>query len=841
MTFKVMPEVQLKVDSAYPGDQGGGKARLDPETMLLLKISPGDLVVIEGKRRTVAKVWRSLVEDWNQRKMRIDNFTRINAGVSIGDTIKISTLKEEIEAKRVVLAPPEDLPKNIPIANNPHVLNNLVDFPVVKNDSIPITIGLPFIQPQIVAYKVVDIEPEQAVIITKNTIIEFSEKAAAGFEGLKRISYEDIGGLKDELQRLRETIELPMRHPELFQKLGIEPPKGVLLYGPPGTGKTLIAKAVASESGAHFISIAGPEVISKYYGESEQRLREVFEEARANAPSIIFIDELDSITPRREEVTGEVERRVVAQLLTMMDGLEERGQVVVIGATNRVDAVDPALRRPGRFDREIEIGVPDARDRLEILQIHTRGMPLENVNLDKLAATTHGFVGADLSGLAKEAAMKALRRYLPDIDMDKEVPREFLEKMRVTSSDFSEALKEVGPSAMREIFIEATHTRWSDVGGLDEAKQEIIETIEWPLKKPKKFTDMGIKPPKGIVLYGPPGTGKTLLARAVANESEANFISIRGPELLSKWVGESEKAVRETFRKARQVAPAIIFFDELDALTPARTAGEGGLQNVERSIVNQLLTELDGLVELEGIVVIGATNRPDIIDSALMRPGRFDRLVYVGPPSADGRVNIFAIHTKYNILEEKLARLLCSLKDRKITLDKKVNSVELFDLLKPYTNAQVRSICSAAADVASKEQDNGNLTLKHFKEALKNAKTDPELLNKEKSDGSPGDNQPFYEGVMPLSVDVDFHELADLTENYVGSDIESICREAAMLALRENLDAKIVEMRHFRDALKKVKPTMNDMVKSYYKNIKENFKGGTPKEIQKVFATDQYV
>jgi transitional endoplasmic reticulum ATPase len=532
-----------------------------------------------------------------------------------------------------------------------------------------------------------------------------------------------------------------MKHPELFQQLGIEPPKGVLLHGPPGTGKTLLAKAVANECGAEFFSIAGPEIMSKYYGESEQRLREIFENARDSAPSIIFIDELDSIAPRREEVTGEVERRVVAQLLTMMDGLEERGQVVVIGATNRVDAVDPALRRGGRFDREIEIGVPDTRDRLEILQIHTRGMPLEGVDLDRLSAITHGFVGADLSGLAKEAAMKALRRYLPDIDLDKEVPREFLDKMRVTGSDFSEALKEVGPSAMREIFVEPTHTKWSDVGGLEDAKQEIVETIEWPLKNPKKFVDMGIKPPKGIVLYGPPGTGKTLLAKAVANESEANFISIRGPELLSKWVGESEKAVREVFRKARQVAPAIIFFDELDALTPARAAGEGGMQNVERSIVNQLLTELDGLVELEGIVVIGATNRPDIIDPALLRPGRFDRLVYVGGPSTEGRVSIFKIHSRG----------------------------------------------------------------------------------------------------MPVGEDVDFNELAAMTENYVGSDIEAICREAAMLALRENFEAKAVDMKHFRDALKKVKPTMNDMVTSYYKSIKDHFKGGTPKEVQKAFPTYEYV
>ena len=629
-----MPEIHLKVDSAYPGDQGGGKARLDPETMLFLKISPGDLVAIEGKRRTVVKVWRALLEDWNQHKVRIDNFSRTNAGVSIGDTIKITSLKEEIEAKRVLLAPPEDLPKNIQVSNNPHVINSLIDFPVVKNDQIPIMVGLPFIQPQIVAYKVVDIEPEQAVIITKNTIIEFSEKPAAGFEGLKRISYEDIGGLKDELQRLRETIELPMRHPELFQKLGIEPPKGVLLYGPPGTGKTLIAKAVASESGAHFISIAGPEVISKYYGESEQRLREVFEEARENAPSIIFIDELDSITPRREEVTGEVERRVVAQLLTMMDGLEERGQVVVIGATNRIDAVDPALRRPGRFDREIEIGVPSELDRIEIMKIHTRGMPLaDDVKLEDLSQQTHGFVGADLAALAREAAIRALRRYLPTIDLDaKEIPSEILDTLEVKATDFKGALRDVSPSAMREVIIEVSHIRWQDVGGLESAKEEVRETVEYPLTDRQRFDDLGIQPPKGVLLYGPPGTGKTLIAKAVANESGANFIAIRGPQLLSKYWGESERAVREIFKKARQVAPAIIFFDEMDAIVPHRGANQNS--HLLDSVLNQILTEIDGLQELKDVIIMGATNRPDMIDPALLRAGRFDRLVYIGEPRA---------------------------------------------------------------------------------------------------------------------------------------------------------------------------------------------------------------
>jgi len=842
-----MKELYLKVAKALPSDFGRGIARIDPNTLLELKLSPGDIIEIEGKRTTVAKVWRAEKQDWGQEMIRIDGFTRQNADVGIGERVKVKKAAVK-DAVHIVLAPPEGTAIQFSGNAVEMIKHQLLKRPIMLGDVVPLMSSMPnpfmgrTLSNQAIPLIAVKVEPAGSVIIGENTEIELRDKPVRGYEQVKTtgITYEDIGGLMEEVQRVREMIELPMKHPELFQQLGIEPPKGVLLHGPPGTGKTLLAKAVANECGAEFFSIAGPEIMSKYYGESEQRLREIFENARDNAPSIIFIDELDSIAPRREEVTGEVERRVVAQLLTMMDGLEERGQVVVIGATNRVDAVDPALRRGGRFDREIEIGVPDSHDRLEIMQIHTRGMPLDNVNLEKLASTTHGFVGADLAGLAKEAAMKALRRYLPSIDLDKEIPREFLEQMRVTNSDFSEALKEVQPSAMREIFIEPTHTKWSDVGGLDEAKQEIIETIEWPLKNPKKFVDMGIKPPKGIVLYGPPGTGKTLLARAVANESEANFISIRGPELLSKWVGESEKAVRETFRKARQVAPAIIFFDELDALTPARAAGEGGMQNVERSIVNQLLTELDGLVELEGCVVIGATNRPDIIDSALMRPGRFDRLVYVGPPGAEGRLSIFKIHTHYNELEDKLNKMLKAM-GLNVSLDRKIHVVELFDLLKPYTSLQVKSICGVAAGIASAEKDNGQMTMRHFKEALKKVKAEPELLSKEKADGTQGENQPFYEGIMPLSVDVDFHELADLTENYVGSDIEAVCREAAMLSLRENFEAKAVEMRHFREALKKVKPTMNDMVKTYYQGIKDHFKGGVSKEIQKVYATDQYV
>ncbi len=805
MTFKVMPEVQLRVDSAYPGDQGGGKARLDPETMLLLKISPGDLVVIEGKRRTVAKVWRSLVEDWNQRKIRIDNFTRQNAGVSIGDTVKISKITDEIEAKRVVLAPPEDLPKKIPIANNPHVVNGLIDFPVVKNDTIPIMLGLPFIQPQIVGFKVVEVEPEEAVIITKNTSIEFSDKPAAGFEGVKRFSYEDIGGLKDELQRLRETIELPLRHPELFQKLGIEPPKGVLLYGPPGTGKTLIAKAVASESGAHFISIAGPEVISKYYGESEQRLREVFEEARENAPSIIFIDELDSIAPRREEVTGEVERRVVAQLLTMMDGLEERGQVVVIGATNRVDAIDAALRRPGRFDREIEIGVPSEPDRIEILKIHTRGMPLsEDVSLDTLAQQTHGFVGADIAALAREAAIRALRRYLPDLDLDaEEIPAEVLDTLKVYASDFRSAQRDVGPSAMREVMLEVSHVKWQNVGGLESAKTEVREAIELPLTDRQKFEDLGIEPPRGILLYGPPGTGKTLIAKAVASESGANFIPVRGPQLLSKWVGESERAVREVFKKARQVSPSIIFFDEIDALAPSR--GSSSDSHVSDNVLNQILTEMDGLEELKDVVVMGATNRPDIVDPALLRAGRFDRLVYIGEPTLDDRKKIISIHTRFMPVEgstlEEVVRLTEKYSEdaiaelvEKLGKDKTVNCSDLKPLVTP-----------------PPEESAGLPTGSRRKRLI-------ELFS---------ENNLVFADPARESLAA---SLAAETEGFVGSDLEALCREAGMLALRDNVS--VVTRQHFAEAQKKVHPTMNENLRDYYGKIQQFFKGGLPKKVQ---------
>jgi transitional endoplasmic reticulum ATPase len=579
----------------------------------------------------------------------------------------------------------------------------------------------------------------------------------------------------------------------------------VLLYGPPGTGKTLIAKAVASESGAHFISIAGPEVISKYYGESEQRLREVFEEARENAPSIIFIDELDSIAPRREEVTGEVERRVVAQLLTMMDGLEERGQVVVIGATNRVDAIDAALRRPGRFDREIEIGVPGEPDRIEIMKIHTRGMPLaEDVSLDSLAQQTHGFVGADLAALAREAAIRALRRYLPELDLDaEEIPPEVLDRLKVLASDFRSAQRDVGPSAMREVMLEVSHVGWQNVGGLDSAKTEVREAIELPLPDRQKFEDLGIEPPRGILLYGPPGTGKTLIAKAVASESGANFIPVRGPQLLSKWVGESERAVREIFKKARQVSPSIIFFDEIDALAPAR--GTSSDSHVIDNVLNQILTEMDGLEELGDVVVMGATNRPDIVDPALLRAGRFDRLVYIGEPGPDDRKKIIGIHTRFMPVEESTLEEVVKLTER-FSEDALGELVEKLGKGKEVTAADVK-----AALTPAKEDSTGLPVGMRRRRFL-------ELLNEKKLTFT----DPARERLAT--------DLAGVTEGFVGSDLEALCREAGMLALRDG--ASTVARKHFEAAQQKVHPTMNDNLRQYYNKIQQHFKGGLPKAVQ---------
>ncbi len=628
--------VNLKVLEAYTRDVGRGVVRLDYDAMDSLDASTGDIIEIKGKRRTVGKCLPLYPSDEGRGVIRIDGLIRNNSGVAIGDTVTIKKIKAP-PAEKIVVAPLEAIP---PIDER-YLADALESVPVTKGDNLMI----PYFGGRL-TFQVLGVSPmADAVLITQRTIFSISEKGET-LRGVPQVAYEDIGGLQDEIQKVREMIELPLRHPEIFEKLGVEAPKGVLLYGPPGTGKTLLAKAVANESNAHFTSISGPEIMSKFYGESEARLREIFKEAREKSPSIVFIDEIDSIAPKREEVTGEVERRVVSQMLSLMDGLEARGKVIVIAATNRPNAIDPALRRPGRFDREIEIKVPNKKGRFEILQIHTRQMPLtQEVDLEKLSSVAHGFVGADLEGLCKEAAMKTLRRVLPELKLqeDKLTP-EFLNKLQVTNEDFQLALKDITPSAMREVYIETPDVRWSEIGGLDTIKKELQEAVEWPLKYPDLYNTIGYSMPKGILLFGPSGTGKTLLAKSVATESEANFISIRGPELLSKWVGESERGVREVFRRARQASPCIIFFDEIDALAPLR--GLGGENMVTERVVSQLLTELDGIQSLSGVVVLAATNRMDMVDPALLRAGRFDKLLYIPQPDKDARRQILGIQTK---------------------------------------------------------------------------------------------------------------------------------------------------------------------------------------------------
>ena len=718
-----MEPVLLKVAEAYHRDAGKGIARLGLKAMNSLGVKNGDVVEIAGKEKICAVAWPDNPDNPSDI-IRIDGNTRANLGVGIDSKVRVGRIEAK-PARKIVLAPT----RQIRLIGGPkYLLSMLEGRPVVKGEQIRVEMIN-----NSLTLMVVSTLPSGPVLITNDTIISITRETLEELAlHVREISYEDIGGLSREIREIREMIEVPLRHPELFAKLGILPPRGVLLHGPPGTGKTLIARAVASETDANFISISGPEVVSKFYGESEQRLRQIFEEAQKAAPSIVFIDEIDSIAPKREEVSGDLERRVVAQLLALMDGLSSRGELIVIAATNRPNALDPAIRRGGRFDREIEIGIPDKNGRLEILYVHTRGMPLdETMDLKEIAEITHGFVGADLSSLCKEAAMRTLERALPDLDVKEDIPTEVLENLRVTKDDFYAALKKIEPSALREVFVEVSEVHWEQVGGLEEAKQALTESVEWPLKYPEAFDSTGIRPPRGILLYGPPGTGKTLLVRALATESELNFISIKGPELLSKWVGESERAVREIFRKARQASPSLIFFDELDAIVPAR--GNGTETQVTERVVSQFLTELDGLVELKDVVVLAATNRPDLVDRSLLRPGRFDRLIYIPMPDIASRKKIFQIH-----------------------------------------------------------------------------------LSK-----------------MPVSENVTIEWLAGITENYTGADIEALCREAGMLALREHikpgmskeeliLDEITINIDHFKRALERIKPHLSrEMLEEYTQMIRD--------------------
>ncbi|MEA3557927.1 MAG: CDC48 family AAA ATPase [Candidatus Thermoplasmatota archaeon] len=720
-------KIEIKVEPTLKNDVGFMRARLSTKSRENLEVSPGDIISIKGKKETAAVVWRAPIQDENKSIIRIDGITRKNADASIGDRVVIKKVDPK-PAEKINISPAIKEVPHLQFANgiDNFIKKSLLKRPVHTGDTLIIQ-GIALMGSQL-PFVVASTKPKGVVQITVDTEIKISKENIQE-DFISRVAYEDIGGLRDELKRVREIIELPLKHQELFDRLGIEPPKGVLLHGPPGTGKTLIAKAVATESGASFYSIQGPEIMNKYYGQTEENLRKKFQEAEENLPAIIFIDEIDSIAPKRDEVKGEVERRVVAQLLTLMDGLEEKGRLIVIAATNRVNHIDAALRRPGRFDREIEIGVPDISSRIEILQVHTRAMPLsKDVDLESLADLTHGFVGADLASLAREGAMKSLRRYLPDIDLDRPITTTMLESLEVEMNDFKDALKEIEPSTMREVFIEVPKVKWEQIGGLEEVKQKLRETVEWPLTDPEAFIRIGVKAPSGVLLYGPPGTGKTLMAKAIATETNANFISIKGPEVLSKWVGDSEKAVREIFKKARQVAPCIIFLDEIDALAPTRSSATQS--HVSERLVNQLLTSMDGIEDTEGVIVIGATNRPDILDQALLRSGRFDRMIFVGPPELEERKNIFKVHTKN----------------------------------------------------------------------------------------------------MPLDRNVIIDELAERTEGYTGADIEGICREAGIIALRKDMGTKKVSLNDFEESMKDARPSVDQDTVSAYKRIMEQWKGGINKK-----------
>ena len=787
-------EIKLQVQEALQEEAYKGIVRIDTQTMRDIGVRAGDIIEIEGGRITVGIVDRAYPTDVGQEIIRMDGILRRNAKTGIGETVKIKKADVK-EAKTMTIAPSQE---GVMIQADPQLFKRgLLGRAVIKGDLVALggarrrrrtMTGSPFEDIFEVfeegfmgnfgfgglKFMVVDTNPKQPVIITEATTISVSSKAMeVKEESIMDVTYEDIGGLDEEIKKIREMVELPLKHPEIFERLGVEPPKGVLLHGPPGTGKTLLAKAVANESESNFLLINGPEITSKFYGESEKRIREIFEEAEKNAPSIIFIDEIDAIAPKREETYGEVERRIVAQLLATMDGLKSRGKVVVIGATNRPNSLDLALRRPGRFDREIGLGVPTKKGRLNVLKIHTRNMPLtKDVNLIRLSEITHGFVGADLEALCKEAAMNVIRRILPELKLKEEtVSQSLLEKLRVTDEDFKAALRIVRPSAMREVLIESPDVKWNDIGGLEELKQELKEAVEWPLKHPEAFSRIGIRPPRGILMYGPPGTGKTLLAKAVATESEANFILVKGPELISKWVGESEKGIRNVFEKARQTAPTIIFFDEIDALASRR--GSGSDSGVTDRIINQLLTEMDGLEELTDVVVLAATNRPDLIDPGLLRPGRFDRVLLTPVPSKKERWDILKIHAK--------------------SMPLAISKDEIKEWDNQFKEIKLNIVSEMAADKTVTES------------SIKN-KISKEIKFKELSDK-----------------DKLLYVLADKTENYVGADLEALCREAAILALREDINVKEIKTKYFNEALKKVKSSIADKDIKKYNEIEEQY------------------
>lgn len=687
-----MSEITLRIGEVSQRHVGKGIAVVDPKIVEDNSWETGQILELVGNRKSHVKLWPGSTEEYGAGIIKIDGITRHNIGASIGEKVTLKKVDAK-QAEQITLSPIEKLSAE---GLQDYMQANYMGHVFTTGDTVIATTQLGGRTQLVVTNTVPSAKP---VIVTEQTEFKLGSMTKSVDNSIPRITYDDLGGLRNEVQKIREMVELPMRHPELFEKLGVEAPKGVLLYGPPGTGKTLLAKAVAGETNSHFTSLSGPEIIGKFYGESEERLREIFKQAEENAPSIIFIDEIDSIAPKREEVTGEVEKRIVSQLLTLMDGMKSRGKVVVIAATNRPDSIDPALRRPGRFDREIEIGIPDQQGRKEILEIHTRGMPIDDkVNMDQIARVTHGFVGADLEVLAKEAAMRSLRKILPKLDLEKEkIPAEILQKIIITENDFRDALKEVRPSALREVLVQVPNVSWEDVGGLESLKEELYEAVEWPLKHREAFEHTDVTPPKGILLYGPPGTGKTLIAKAVAHTTESNFISIKGPELLSKWVGESEKGVREVFRKARQAAPCIIFLDELDALAPSRSSGSSDSHVTER-VVSQLLTEIDGLEELHNVLIIGATNRVDLIDDALLRPGRFDRIIEVPLPEAKGREYIFKIHTK------------------KKPLAKEVDFEKLVQLTDGFSGAEIEGVCNRAAMSAIRRYVNqGEKTVKSIK------------------------------------------------------------------------------------------------------------------------------